>query len=1001
MKKIFTITLLLLFVWVVYMQNQIAIKFTEVKNSKPLPDLTIHTNNSFNKTNTDTIGNFSKLDDSSSESEKIIQNESFIITLRDKTILIKDKRSNKAFEYQAQFKVLHSSIDPLINARPSGISGVQYNVTTWLASNEKPTEKLQHTQRDEVQQGDGFDNRILDSQVKDRTANLFEAALSTLMLPKKAYLKDNSFVFDFAPQELFTLRAFLTLPQSGYPQLKFEFCPKKQRYFSIGYTGAPSFKTSEIKEIWQPLIWQEKRIPNLPYLTLAYHCPLPTAMVNSQNHTFGVVADPSEFPFDPLPLFSNSRFGVAIRNEAGDIQPLLFAPALGGSGSLMKPDNKYQFMMQLMIEPTDLLPAFKNLAQKVYHFQDYRSNGPHQLNRTLDNLLDYGMSHWSYFIEDLKGCGYSTDVPGAVKNVSALNPLEMALITDNQLIFKKRAYPIMEYLVSREKFLFSMDENQKIQDPSRKLKGPVAPISELTALFNISQGNSTTFLELAQNEYQGSRIRNLKVKQSGDTWQNALSLFRATKDSIYLKKAIEGARIYINKRVVQPAQDFYNPDVQPFFWPDFVPDYIGLFQLYEATGLPEFLKVAHQGALHYTQFVWFSPEIPNRNILVNKGGKAPVYWYLESKGHKPMEAPEETVPAWRLSEIGLTSESSGTSTGHRAILMPNHGPWLYRIGYHTKDQFLMNVARASVVGRYSNFPGYHINTARTTIYEKPDYPLKPFKDLSVNSFHFNHIWPLMSALVDFLVTDAFVKSDAAIDFPAEFIEGYAYLQSKFYGHQQGRIYGEQAWLWMPQNLLTVSSDEVNYLTARGEDNLYIVFTNQSKEAQTFTFDLNKQLTLFSENHKVRIWKDNQLKGIEQMTNGQMKLQISQQGIVVVCIEKLSVNPKFQHKLVENHLATSKGNQFQSITFGHTKAMIIQFGQAQKNAFIYLGDDDKVFKDIKLNYSIDNSPVQVLRDFEYPFEFTVPLEKASKISFYLEGTKIDGEQLKSENVVLEP
>lgn len=995
MKKTVTLILLLLPICFVYLQNQINTKLTNAKVTHKLAELTVQSANNFNQANT------VKVDAPSFKSKKTIENETFVITIKDQSILIKDKRSDKTFEYQAQFTVLHSTKNPAIAQRPAGLADVQYNVASWLAPKEKQTKKLEQAQRDDVQQGDGFDNRILDSQVKDRTANLFEAGSSIVMIPKKAYHKDDSFVFDFAPQELFTLSASLTLPKNGYPQLKFEFIPKKQSYFSIGYTGAPSFEASEVKEIWQPLIWQESRFPNLPYLTLAYHCPLPSAMVHSQNHTFGVVADPSEFPFDPLPVFNNSRFGIAIRNEAGNAQPLLFAPALGGVESQMKPDQKYQFKMQLMIEPTELLPAFKTLAQKVYHFQDYRSNGPHQLNRTLSNLIDYGMSHWSYFIDELKGCGYSTDVPGAVKNVSALDPLQMALVTDNPLIFEKRAYPILEFLISREKFLFSMDENQKSQDPSRKLNGPVAPVSELAALFSISQAKSTAFLELAQKEYQGERIRNLKVKQKGNTWQNALSLFKATQDSTYLKKAIEGARIDSNKRVIQPAQDFYSPDAQPFFWTDFVPDYIGFFQLYEATGLPEFLEAAHQGALRYTQFVWFSPEIPNCNILVNKGGKAPVYWYLESKGHKPMEAPEETVPAWRLSEIGLTSESSGTSSGHRAILMPNHGTWLYKIGYYTKDKFLIDVARSAVVGRYSNFPGYHINTERTTIYEKPDYPLKPFKDLSVNSFHFNHIWPLMSVLVDFLVTDAFVKSDAAIDFPSEFIEGYAYLQSKFYGHKQGSIYGEKAWLWMPQNLLSVSSDEVNYLTARGDDKIYLVFTNQSKEAQNFTFDLNKQLAHFSDNHKVRIWNDNQFKGLDQMNNGQMKLQIASQGIVVVCVENLSVKTNFQQLFNESQAINLKGKQFQTLSFGQTKAMIIQFGQAQKTAFIYLGDDDKVFKEVHLNYSIDNRPAQQLKDNAYPFEFTVPLENASKITFHLEGTKINGEQLKSENVVLGP
>jgi hypothetical protein len=61
-----------------------------------------------------------------------------------------------------------------------------------------------------------------------------------------------------------------------------------------------------------------------------------------------------------------------------------------------------------------------------------------------------------------------------------------------------------------------------------------------------------------------------------------------------------------------------------------------------------------------------APAVPDAKVTVNPGGKAPVYWYLASKGHKPMSAPQEDVPAWRLSGIGLTPESSGPSTGHRA-----------------------------------------------------------------------------------------------------------------------------------------------------------------------------------------------------------------------------------------------------------------------------------------------------------------------------------------------
>ena len=68
-----------------------------------------------------------------------------------------------------------------------------------------------------------------------------------------------------------------------------------------------------------------------------------------------------------------------------------------------------------------------------------------------------------------------------------------------------------------------------------------------------------------------------------------------------------------------------------------------------------------------------------------------------------------------------------------------------------------------------------------------------------------------------------------MDFPGEFIEGYAYLQSKFYGHLPGTIYGREARLWMPTGLATPADRQLNYISAVDDDALYIVFMNQSAE----------------------------------------------------------------------------------------------------------------------------------------------------------------------------
>src|SRR3546814_4316848 len=88
--------------------------------------------------------------------------------------------------------------------------------------------------------------------------------------------------------------------------------------YSVGYTGAPASDIKSVEEIWQPLIWQEKRFPDRPYLTLAFRSPLPTALVTNKGNTIGVLAKSSEFPFDPLPMLDNSSFGISVRNNNGE-----------------------------------------------------------------------------------------------------------------------------------------------------------------------------------------------------------------------------------------------------------------------------------------------------------------------------------------------------------------------------------------------------------------------------------------------------------------------------------------------------------------------------------------------------------------------------------------------------------------------------------------------------------------------------------------------------------
>ena len=932
-----------------------------------------------------------------------LENEQYRIQLGDDaSVELGFVSRGKSIPFRPSFTVFFAEQDPKLQYRPAGIPGVSYNVVTWKVTqdNLSPGAGLTEVKRGVAQSGDGFDDRILQGDTAGRTANFWSAARSTELVATAAKVEDGVVRWQFPKHRSFQLEANLTLPRGrSEPVLRYTLRVNRAGFYAIAYTGAPATPLENASEIWQPLIWQEKRFPDQPNLTLANRCPLPGAMVTRDGMTWSVVADPAEFPFDPLPTVENSRFGIAVRNDKGAAQPILVAPVLGGLGSKIGSGESFSFTARLLVFNGDCLGAFEQVARNLYGFRDYRRNAICSLNTTLENIVDYGMSEFAWFESGLKGCAYSTDVPGAVKNVSSLNPLEMALVMDNNAVFNQRAYPIAEYMLSREKFLFSLDPKQKIQSPSRALKGPCAPLTELTSLYGITHGASPVFLKLAEEEFGRARVLNLDSVERGDSWPNALALYRATGDRRHLEHAIKGADAYLKRRVETMQADFRDPDAgNPFFWTSFAPDWIDLLELYEETREPRYLDAAVEGARRFVMFIWFCPRVPEEEILVNKGGNAPLYWYLKNKGHKPMKAPEERVPAWRLSEIGLTCESSGTSTGHRAIFMANYAPWMLRLGHYAQDAFLREIARSAIIGRYANFPGYHINTARTTIYEKPDYPLRPHKDLSVNSFHYNHIWPMASMLLDYLVTDAFVRSEGKIDFPSRFIEGYAYLQNKFYGDRPGQFYGKtNCFLWMPKGLLQADTVELNYLAARDDEGLNVALMNQSDAPVRSTIRINPKVAGFdpSSTFAVLVRQDNTEARQAMMRDGEVQVLVGAKGITTLNIRGLIVKPKFQDGLLAASKVNRWSNDYVKLKTGDARAMILNFGPKETSAFIYLREDDSKWAHVALNYSVDGGAEIVSQDGDYPFEFTLKIPpEAGRVDFELTASSRDG-QVKKE------
>jgi len=875
-----------------------------------------------------------------------------------------------AADFAPAFTVLYRAEDPRLALRPNRVPGVSYSVETWFTgkASDGPVGDPADLARTV---GDGWDPSILAGDQEGRTADLFASGISRRIRANRTRSEHGVVYWEFDADAGFTLSASFTLPAgTAEPVLRVTFTPGRAGWYSVGYTGAPAVSAAGVEELFQPPLWTRQRVPVNSFITSAFRCTVPAAIAASGGRAWGVAADPAMLPFQPLPLLTNSQFAVVLRNPQGEAQPMVFAPVLGGAGSRRAAGETLTFDLRPFVRGGSVHAAFEHLARGLMQVRDYRRNGFVSLNQTLANILDYAFTPFARFDEDLRGSAYDTDVPGTVNNVTGLHPFSFALLTDDERIYWRRAVPMFEAGLSRSKMLFTTDPTVKGQGATWKLEGP-----------NMRGSESATWFGLT-----GRRVPWLRqqAEESPNAWVRALALYRATGEIAWLQNAVSGARMALE------ALSKQSREMKAIgFWTTPMP-WIALWDLYEASGDDDLRQAAIEGAREYMQFIWMGPVIPAGDVAVNPGGQAPLYWYMSSKGKKPMATPEAHVPAWRLSEIGLTSESAPTSGGHRGIFLAMPSPALLRIGQATGNGFFHDVARAGIVGRSASFPGYHMNTARSDVYEKADYPLRTLQELSYNSFHYNHVWPHAAMLVDYLVTDIHGRSRGQVSFPGEYAEGYGYLQTRVYGGAAGRFFDQaEAWPWLPLAAVAVDNLEINWLAARTPGGLGLSLSNQSPERQRFTvrLDTAKFPSLAGTTIEALLWNGADSAAPVTVRDGGISLEVPPMGLVSLRIPGVAIDTKFAQR-VGRGPGPRTGRTEVEFPDGGGRAYLMSAGENLTHAYIFVRATAQTFTQVRLQHRAGGD-WQTATDSAYPFEFSIRVPDGTPFEFKLEGVRPDG------------
>lgn len=258
-----------------------------------------------------------------------------------------------------------------------------------------------------------------------------------------------------------TLDVFLS-PTDKAPLFKTTVLAKEKGYYSVAFAGIEAMDTSGVKFLYQPLVWSWRRFPSQSYLTPESYATTAAAFTNDGRATEGLCPDASEIPYR-FADWKASRFGLLLRNAEGKAQPMVFAPLLGTDESLLQAGQRCSFSSRYVLHEGDWYAGTSFVLRDLFGYKNERRNNAVTLNATLDNMLRFAMNDvYGGWVDSLKAFDYVQDAVGTVKIVSALHQLGAALVTGNEEIYRRRALPTMEYAMSREKYLFTTNEEQKV-----------------------------------------------------------------------------------------------------------------------------------------------------------------------------------------------------------------------------------------------------------------------------------------------------------------------------------------------------------------------------------------------------------------------------------------------------------------------------------------------------------------------------------------------------------
>jgi hypothetical protein len=679
-----------------------------------------------------------------------------------------------------------------------------------------------------------------------------------------------------------------------------------------------------------------------------------------------------------------------------------------------------RFSFRFVAEKTDWFRAYSRVAHELFGLTDYRRNWQVSLTETIFNEIGLIMSDkFGGWWECAKG-PIQIESKNTVTHASPLTALEVYLLTGDPEFYARRTLQTLEYVLSRR----SVHHAPMTSDYGEYMKPDMIPLGQpisnlgasvMLGLYAGARGFTPAFRGLAYDEKGAPRFWGQYSPHR--EWNEMLQAFLLTGDKSLLREARKKCDEYIAARIDAPQLKAFDPVLQ--FNTNMVPDWWGLVDMYEATGDKRYLRAAEKSAHWMATSLWAQPQIPAGEMTVNPGGEfigsTPKWltWYKDEKKRlgfprQPGDAKEARVPAWLVSQVGLGLEHPTTyrrlDSGCANIFMSCWAPAFLRLYQHTGERLFLEQARNATIGRWGNYPGYYI-TGFTDICASPEYP---YQGPDVTNIYYHHIFPHLAYLIDFLITEAQVRSKGAIVFPHVTQMGYAWFHNRIYGFAPGRIYGDNGvWLWLRRGLVKCDNPQVNFLTAHTRNAFYIIALNEEeREIQaTFSPDFKSLGLRPSALCRAQVIRENGWAKSTQMESSHLTVELSPKGITVLKLCGLNISIPL-HEFAPRPTTVEDSQTFLHVkpddpAIGEIYGIIISVEPSRRDAFVFTTATDQTIRSATLRWSTGGGWRTVEKP-EFPFEFSIPLPtSATQFELSVETTDTEGRSHRSSSLTLRP